>query len=140
MRRSVLCRSVCVCRGRRVRYSPTVEFLMFCYEVFCCFCAVLHSVAATCAYTFLCLCVIFCGIYVPDFGSWRAGEKQPQGQMRETCLLSLPQRQGPDLVCSSPVQGRVFGAGAQEGQGGCFVVVLKNRSLPLGAEVNVPSF
>ena len=39
--------------------------------------AALHSVAATCAYAFLLLCVIVCSIYVPDFGSWRAGGKQP---------------------------------------------------------------
>ena len=41
-----------------------------------------------------------------------AGEQEkssPQEQMRETCLPSLPQRQGPSLACSSPVQGRGTG-------------------------------
>lgn len=68
-----------------------------------------------------------------------AGEQEksrPHVQMRETCL---PQRQGPALACSSPVQGRVFRAGAREGQGSCFVV-LKNCSVPLGVEMSMPSF
>lgn len=99
--------SVCVCRGRRVRYSLQVEFSVFCYEVFSVTC-MLH-----CTWYLQHVPMLFCSsvCYSAVFMclTLATGEQEKsslQVQMREMCLLSLPQRQGPALACSSPEEVR----------------------------------